>query len=447
MSYHLTIGPEQVKPLLGKHILRDGYDLVMDLQRSHGSYVYDALHNRELLDFFSCFATIPIGYNHPKMVLDEAFREQLLWAAMGNPTNSDIYTPQYAQFIETFGRIGIPADLPHVFLIAGGALAVENALKVAMDWKVQKNFAKGHVVEKGHKVLHFQEAFHGRSGYTLSLTNTDPGKTRYFAKFTDWPRVSNPKIIFPLTPERERDLFRREELALNQIRMAFREHPDDISAVIIEPIQSEGGDNHFRPEFFVRLKQLCLEHEALLIYDEVQVGVGATGTFWSFEQFGPDARPDIVAFGKKMQICGILAGTRVDEVEHNCFTVSSRINSTWGGNLVDMVRATRILQIIEEDRILEHVQVTGRYFLEQLQVVGAQFPGLVSNVRGRGFILAFDLPSTELRNRFIAEGMAQNVMFLGCGTHSIRFRPTLTMSKAEIDRGIEIIEDVLHKLK
>ncbi|MCS6905225.1 MAG: L-lysine 6-transaminase [Bacteroidia bacterium] len=445
MRYINNIQPQEVKGIMTSHILKDGYEMVMDLKRSQGAYVYDSLRGRQILDFFSCFATIPLGYNHPKMLEDQEFIDNLLQAAIINPSNSDLYTTQYAHFLQTFDRVGIPEYLPHAFFIAGGALAVENALKVAMDWKVQKNFEKGYTYEKGTQVLHFQEAFHGRSGYTLSLTNTDINKIKYFAKFEQWPRVLNPKIYFPLDEKSLKDVQRREALALNQIKMAFQTHRDDICAIIIEPIQCEGGDNHFRTEFMEALRQLCDENECLLIYDEVQVGMCATGKFWAHEHFGPKARPDIIAFGKKMQICGILAGPKVDEVENNCFRVSSRINSTWGGNLVDMVRADKILQIIEEDNILENVQQSGNYLLEGLHNLAHKYPQ-VTNVRGKGLICAFDLPTKAIRDAFIKVGLENDAMFLGCAEKSIRFRPTLTITKQEIDTGLAIMDKVLSEI-
>ncbi|MCS7085138.1 MAG: L-lysine 6-transaminase [Bacteroidia bacterium] len=439
------IQPGEVKSILNRHLIGDRMDMVMDLERSEGAYVYDSLHNRRLLDFFSCFATVPVGYNHPKMTGDEDFKRDLLRAALINPSNSDVSTVEKARFMQVFERVGIPEYLPHAFFIAGGALAVENALKVAMDWKVQKNFQKGYTYEKGTKIIHFQEAFHGRSGYTLTMTNTDPIKVKYFAKFADWPRVLNPKIVFPLTEEGLEDLERREELSLAQIKTAFHEHRDDIAAVIVEPIQCEGGDHHMRADFFRRVRELCLENDALLIYDEVQVGCGATGTFWCHEQFGPECRPDLLAFGKKMQVCGILGGPRIDEVEHNCFTVSSRINSTWGGNLVDMVRAARILQIIEEDNVLENVREGGEFILAELYKLAQEHPKM-TNVRGRGLIVAFDLPNAQLRNEFIARGMHYDVLFLGCGERSIRLRPTLTITRDELAKGVEIIGRCLRDL-
>jgi len=438
--YNLLVSPENVQATLNKHILADGFDLTFDMEKSKGVYIYDAKHDRTLLDFFTCFASVPLGYNHPKMVNDEVFKKNLMLAALTNPSNSDIYTTQYAQFVETFSRVGIPEYLPHAFFIAGGSLAIENALKTAMDWKVQKNFAKGYTKEIGFKVIHFEQAFHGRSGYTLSLTNTQPAKTKWFAKF-DWPRVSIPKMKFPYSDDNHEDLLRREELSIAQIKMAFEENKDDICAIIIEPVQSEGGDNHVRKEFLEQLRILADENEAMLIYDEVQTGVGISGKFWLHEHFGEKARPDILAFGKKMQVCGILAGRKVDEIENNVFNVSSRINSTWGGSLVDMVRASRIMEIIEEDNLCAKAAETGEYLQNRLLDISARKP-LISNVRGKGLLTAFDFPDKNTRDNFINAGLEKNVMFLGCGDKTIRFRPALIIEKEHIDLGLTILENI-----
>ncbi|HJP62625.1 MAG TPA: aminotransferase class III-fold pyridoxal phosphate-dependent enzyme, partial [Mucilaginibacter sp.] len=346
-----------------------------------------------------------------------------------------------AQFVETFGRVGIPDYLPHAFFISGGSLAIENALKVAMDWKVQKNFAKGYTKEKGFKVLHFEQAFHGRSGYTLSLTNTLPVKTKWFAKF-DWPRVSIPKMVFPYSDANHEDLLRREELSISQIKKAFEVNKDDICAIIIEPIQSEGGDNHVRQEFLEQLRILADENDAMLIYDEVQSGVGLTGKFWCHQHFGEKARPDIIAFGKKMQVCGILASNRVDEVENNVFRVSSRINSTWGGSLVDMVRSSKIMEIIEEDNLCDNAAEVGDYLQSELLNI-SQRNSIIGNVRGKGLMTAFDFPDKARREKFISEGMNRDVMFLGCGSQTIRFRPALVMDKQHIDKGLSVLEKIL----
>lgn len=442
--YQLTVAPDQVNETLSQHILADGFDLTYDMGQSQGAYIYDSKYKRRLLDFFTCFASVPLGYNHPKMLNDEAFKNNLLLAAIANPSNSDVYTQQYAEFVKTFGAIGIPSYLPHAFFIAGGGLAVENAIKVAMDWKVQKNFAKGYQEEKGFKVLHFEKAFHGRTGYTLSLTNTSPDKTKWFAKF-DWPRVSVPSVKFPLENDNLAHAIHTEEVSIAQIKQAFAEYKDDICAIIVEPIQSEGGDNHLREEFLIQLRSIADENDAFLIYDEVQTGVGLTGKFWCHQHFSEKARPDIVAFGKKMQVCGILVGHKVDEIENNVFNVPSRINSTWGGNLVDMIRATQILQIVQDDRLCDHAAQTGVYLKAQLDGLAAKYDK-ISNVRGKGLLCAFDLPDTSMRNEFIKKGLEKNVMFLGCGSQTIRFRPALIIEKQHIDEGVEVMNKVLGDL-
>ncbi|UKT62422.1 L-lysine 6-transaminase [Pedobacter mucosus] len=439
--YQLTVPANRVKESLSKHILADGFDLTYDMEKSHGAYIYDSKYNRTLLDFFTCFASVPLGYNHPKMVNDEGFIKSLLQAALANPSNSDVYTQQYAQFLETFSQVGIPNYLPHAFFIAGGGLAVENAIKVAMDWKVQKNFAKGYNKEKGFKVLHFEKAFHGRTGYTLSLTNTAPDKTKWFAKF-DWPRVSVPLVNFPLEGFNLGQAIETEETSIFQIKQAFAEFKDEICAIIVEPIQSEGGDNHLREEFLIQLKALADENDAFLIYDEVQTGVGLTGKFWCHQHFSEKAKPDILAFGKKMQVCGILVGNKVDEVENNVFNVPSRINSTWGGNLVDMVRSTQILQIIEEDKLCDNATEVGDYLKNNLTQFAQKY-NTINNVRGRGLLCSFDFPDTQMRNNFINKGIQNNVMFLGCGEKTIRFRPALCIEQKHIDQGLTVMEKIL----
>ena len=442
--YQLQVTPQNVQATLSKHILADGFDLIFDMEKSQGVHIYDAKNNRTLLDFFTCFASVPLGYNHPKMLNDEGFKKSLMLAALTNPSNSDIYTEQYAQFVETFSRVGIPDYLPHAFFIAGGSLAIENALKVAMDWKVQKNFAKGHQTEKGFKVIHFEHAFHGRSGYTLSLTNTQPVKTKWYAKF-DWPRVSLPEINFPLTEANMEDLKAREAKSIAQIKQAFTDNPDDICAIIIEPVLSEGGDKHVRQEFLEQLRTLADDNEVMLVYDEVQTGVGLSGKFWLHQHFGENARPDILAFGKKMQVCGILAGKKVDEVENNVFNVSSRINSTWGGSLVDMVRSSKIMEIIEEDDLCGQAAKTGEYLQTSLKNI-AEKNNLLSNVRGKGLLTAFDFPDPDTRNNFINIGLQNNIMYLGCGEKSIRFRPALIMDNSHIDEGMHMLEKILPQL-
>ena len=429
-----SVAAEDVFPILRDSILVDGFHLVVDLDKSQGSIMVDALEGKEFLDCYSYFASLPIGHNHPKMA-DPEFREELMRAALSNPANSDVYTREFAGFVKTFRDIATPPEFRYLFFVAGGSLAVENAMKTAFDWKRQRNRAAG-VEGGGDKILHFREAFHGRSGYTMSTTNTDPAKVRDFPQF-DWPRVSNPKLTFPIDEDAAATA---EAASVAEIEAAFTADPHGIAAILIEPIQGEGGDNHFRPEYLQQLRALADEHEALLIFDEVQTGMGLTGTMWAFQQLG--MTPDIVAFGKKTQVCGIMCTERIDNVPDNVFHVSSRINSTWGGNLVDMVRSARYLRIIDEENLVEHAATTGAMFLEALQNVAAEFPQL-SNVRGRGLMLAFDMPDTATRDALRTALWDLGLASLACGDLSIRFRPCLTFTQDDVHRAIALLREGL----
>ena len=430
-----------IRKIIAESILADGMSPIIDLEKSHGSWLVDKVNGKEYLDLFSMFASLSVGYNHP-YVLEQS--ERLRIAAINKPTNSDVYSQEMAEFMHTFKRVAQPDYLPHTFFIEGGGLAVENALKVAFDWKRRKNLAKG-ISAKGEKVIHFKQCFHGRTGYTMSLTDSpDKRKTMYFPKF-DWPRVTNPKIVFPLEGNLDQ-VIAAEKQSLQEIKDAIAANPDNIASIILEPIQGEGGDNHFRLEFMSALREIADENEIMLIHDEVQTGIGVTGKMWAHQHFGSSARPDIISFGKKTQVCGIAVSNRVDEVEGNVFQESSRINSTWGGSLVDMVRLTIYLELIEKENLVEKAAETGTYLLENINSLQSEFPNLVSNARGQGLYCAFDLPSSEQRDKLADLLIEEGSILLGSGNYSIRFRPHLNVTKSDIDFGMDCFKRALNKL-
>ncbi len=435
--------PNNVHDVLKRSILADGFDLVFDFEKSKGSYLYDSKHEKKYLDFFTFFASMPIGFNHQKITGDHDFLEKLTRVSQVKPSNSDVYTVEYAEFIDTFTRIAGDPHFQNYFFISGGALAVENALKAAFDWKVRKNMEKGIPHEVGSQVIHFKQAFHGRSGYTMSLTNTDdPRKTMYFPKFP-WPRITNPKCTFPLNEQNLKNVIETEDQAIREIYDAFDRNPDDIACIIIEPIQAEGGDNHFRPEFLKELRRICDEREALLIFDEVQTGIGMTGEMWAFQTLG--VLPDMIAFGKKTQICGTAASKRVNEVD-SVFKVPSRINSTFGGNLVDMIRSAKYLEIIQEENLIQNSRGRGAFLQSCLHQLAAEFPDLISNVRGKGLFIAFDLPNKDLRNKLHKKAFEHDFLILVCGDRSIRLRPSLDLKQVDAERGLEVLRDVIKEM-
>ncbi len=440
MDRSVSLSPADVHGALGRSILVDGFPLVLDLEASTGSHMVDQVTGEHYLDLFGFFGSNALGMNHPRMT-EPAVLAELGRVAVHKPSNSDMYTVAMAEFMETFRRVLGDPRLPHLFFIEGGGLAVENALKAAFDYKSRLNESRGLSPDLGTRVIHLRHAFHGRTGYTMSLTNTDPTKTDRFPKF-DWPRITSPYLGTDRSG-RPRPVAELEAQALAEARRAFEVHGPDIAAFIVEPIQSEGGDHHFRPEFLQAMQELVHRNDALFIVDEVQTGVGMSGTAWAYQQLGLE--PDLVAFGKKTQVCGVMAGGKVDEIADNVFAVSSRINSTWGGNLTDMVRARHTLDIIESERLIERAAEVGGWLLGELQALAERQP-LVSNPRGRGLLCAFSLPDTATRDALLAELAARRILILGCGERSIRFRTALTISLDDLRHGLSVIDETLTAL-
>lgn len=409
---------------LQKYILADGLPHVVDLKNSCGSWFCDAKTGKKYIDCYSMHSSQPLGWNHPTLA---EYQHKLNDIVFHNLSNSDLYSELYAEFVESFSNI--TPDFMRYFFISGGTLGVENALKAAFDWKAQKlewdDYHDDHDPEDQLDVIHLTEAFHGRSGYTLSLTNTGLAKIKWFPKFK-WTRILNPKVVD------ECDVNTLEQTSLYQAETALR--GNKVAAIILETIQGEGGDNHFRPEYFQALRNLADKYEAMLILDEVQTGVGMTGKMWAYEHYG--IIPDMICFGKKTQVCGFCATKRINEVPNNVFKVSSRINSTWGGNLLDMVRASIYFKIIDDENLVQNAKNIGNYFLQKL----SKLP--LKNVRGRGLMLAFDLSTTTERDEFLNK-LNEKVLCLKCGPRSIRFRPHLTIGKEEVDLTIKYIKSIL----
>lgn len=435
------IDPKAVHETIARHQLADGMSIVLDLDRSHGSWVVDATTGEEYLDAFTCFASWPLGYNHPK-INDPAFVAELAEAAKNNPSNSDLYTVQMARFVDAFGTHATPDDFPYHFWIAGGGLAVENAMKAAFDWKARKLGRTDFLEDVNDlSIMHFKQAFHGRTGYTMSVTNTLPDKVGLFPKF-NWPRIHNPGVELDHDGNVCNDIEASEARAIAEINAFFdacphgktREGKGSVAGILIETMQGEGGDNHFRPEFLQKLRAICDERECLLIFDEVQTGFYGSGKPWLWQHMG--VKPDVVAFGKKSQVCGIYAGHRMDEVADHVFKKSSRINSTWGGSLTDMVRSRKFIEIIEEEKLGDHITAIGDKVIAGLRSI-AKDSGAFKNVRGQGSLIAFSFDTPEARDTMVGDLEKQKVLALACGVDSVRFRLPLVMTEAEADMLLE----------
>lgn len=427
------IEPQNVHDTLRRHQLTDGFSLVLDLERSEGAWLVDASTGERHLDCFTGFASWPLGYNHP-MMNDPEFSREIALAARNNPANSDLYTSLMASFVDAFAGRVTPPEFRYHFWISGGALAVENAMKVAFDWKARKlGRTDMHENVDDLVILHFRQAFHGRSGYTMSVTNTLPDKVGLFPRFSHWPRVHNPTLELDLAGGVANDIEAEEARAATEIEAAFRTHGKRVAGILIEPMQGEGGDNHFRSQFLQKLRDYADQHEALLLFDEVQTGFFGSGKPWLWQHLG--VVPDVVAFGKKTQVCGIYAGPRIDEVKDHVFKRSSRINSTWGGSLTDMVRCRRFIEIIEAENLTVNIHARGEQLIAGLRQIASEF-GSASNVRGIGSLVAFTLPDRQSRERTVRACFANKLLILPCGERSIRFRLPFVITRQGIDEAL-----------
>jgi L-lysine 6-transaminase len=424
----MTDAFDNVQDLMGSHVMMDRLDLVLDLEGSNGSWMKDKATGEVFFDGFTGFASLPLGWNHPALTCESA-RDALAHASVDKPALSDLYVTEMAEFVSAFHEIALPAHFPYSFFVSGGALAVENALKTAFDWKTRLNRSRG-ISEPGDRILHFRQCFHGRSGYTMSLTDSpDPRKVADYPKF-DWPRVENPYIRYPESESNHAETLAAEARCLAQIDGVFERFPHQIAGIIIEPIQGEGGDHHFRAEFLQALRRIADEKDTLLIFDEVQSGMGVTGDWWAHEYAG--IHPDVMCFGKKMQVCGIVASKRLDEVDGHVFQTSSRLNSTWGGNLIDMVRSRLVLEAVRDENMLQRVREVGVKLQAGLRELATRYP-MIRAVRGRGGFIAFDLPDAETRNALISAAFEERLLVLGCGVHALRLRPHLAFTQEDAD--------------
>jgi len=454
---------KKVAGLPDEHVpgLQDDWwtDISPDLWRSHGSFLVD-ISGEEYLDFFGFLSTAPVSYNHPRL-RDKSFLDRLAKASFYRPSLADFWTEELAEFIDSLRKYGTPEYLHHYFLIDGGALAVENALKAAFDWKVRRNIEKGLITsdpveEKqpfGTKVISFESAFHGRSGYTLSLTHTnDQRKYKYFPKF-DWYRVEPPVMFFKNdgAVANPQEVAEKEKKSIEEISSILEKNGDDVAAIIIEPVQCEGGDRHMPTSFFVNLRRLCDEHDVLLIYDEVQTGFGTTGKMWGHEHFGFDAKPDMIAFSKKSQVGGVMANhDKFARFDSNVFSNNdggkSRLNSTWGGHPTDMLRGAEFLKIINEENLLDNAGKMGQKLLEGIRNLCTKYSTIIENPRGKGMLLGFDMVDPEKQSELWSAMKQEKLLGLTCGTRTIRFRPHLDLTESDVSLGLERLEKALKKL-
>ncbi|GAA5796204.1 hypothetical protein HPULCUR_001574 [Helicostylum pulchrum] len=416
---------------------------VADFAKSKGNYIVDADGNT-LLDVFAQIASIPVGYNNPAFLAlskEPAFQTALAnRAALGVSPNID-----WVDSVEKAFMTVAPEGMDNVFTVMCGSCANENAFKTAFMYKAakkrgdrdfslqelsscMKNESPG--TPDDMSILSFNQAFHGRLFGSLTATASKAIHKVDIPAF-DWPKATFPQLKYPLQDHVEHNQ-RVEKESLQEVEDFITKTNKTVAAVVIEPIQSEGGDNHASPDFFRKLQAICQNNDVLFIVDEVQTGVGATGTFWAHEAWNLPSPPDMVTFSKKFQAAGFYLSPRLRP------TQAYRLYNTWMGDPVRAMQAAAIVQEIENKDLLNNVQNVGKYLQDNLTEMTKTTP--IENIRGQGAFIAFDLPDGAKRDAFLMDMRQRGVNIGGCGDRTVRLRPMLTFQIGHADILLDTME-------
>ena len=381
------------------------FNIHIDFEKSHGSYLFDKRTNRYYLDFFGMYASLPLGYNHPVFHTKE-FQEEYLRTSFFKINNCEFVSDETLEFDRVFTRYAGKGVFKHFHYSCTGALAVEAAIKTSIQHKgCQKP-----------NILSFENSFHGINSYGGFVTSRFSGADR---RLNGFPEVFSTKINCDI-----------EEVKLQLTK-------GDITCVLVEPIQCSAGDIHHDREFFTELRELCTSHDVPLIFDEIQIGFGGTGKLWYFEHLGVE--PDIVIFGKKTQLSGIMVKEEFGSIFANGQGI--RLEVTWDGDVSDMVRCKYIIKTYEEEKILENVKKQASAIKTALESEAS-----VQNFRNCGLIIGLDLKNTQIRDIMVNNLFNRGLLCNATGKQSIRLRPSLSLSTKETDTAIEMFQESLEGL-
>lgn len=402
------------------------------IERGEGARVWD-VDGQEYIDFAAGIAVTSTGHSHPKVV--EAIIEQS--KKFIHIAGTDYYYDVQVKIAEKLAEIA-PFDEPaRVFLTNSGTEAVEGALKLAR-WYTRR-----------HQVIAFYGAFHGRTMGALSLTSSKIPQRDGFLPLV--PGVHHVPYNNPY-----RCLHGREETAcrdhctcadfITDVLFKRTVPPDSVAAIILEPIQGEGGYVVPDARFVQQLRDICTRHGIMLIADEVQSGIGRTGKWWAIEHFG--VQPDIVCSAK-----GLASGMPLGAViarEHIMSWPPGAHGSTFGGNPISCAAALATLELIENGYMQNAVE-QGEYITEVLEEMRSHHPSLRhGRIDGRGLMVGAELvldqsrtPAKELRNHVERLAIENGLLILGAGESTLRFCPALMIDRSTVHEGLERFEKSL----
>jgi L-lysine 6-transaminase len=397
------------------------FKIKIDFEKSKGSYLYDGKRKKYFLDFFGQYSTLTIGYNH-KIFQTKEYFNVIKKISHQKITNCEILSNESQNFKVNFKNKLSNAHFQHFHFCCTGALAIEAAVKTALDYNKRRK-----------KIISFKNSFHGINGYGGILTDRfEPVRQR----LDGFPGEYFEKIDGPFYLKQDKlnqDLKKKINDCILEIEKKLK--GKDIACILIEPVMATAGDLYYPVSFFRKLSKIAKKYDTPLIFDEIQTGFYTSGKKWYYEHLG--IIPDIVVFGKKTQLSGIMVKKKFNQI----FKKSIRLEVTWDADLIDMVRFNFILKSIKNNSLKKNI----KKFSDQIfRFLSSK--SLIKNPRVCGYLIAFDMDTGKLRDKFFNELFKNGMLSNKTSEKTIRFRPHLMLNNDELNHAKMIINKSINNI-